>query len=267
MSLEPEPEPDPISPPPPLPPRPSRWPALALFVGGLLAGAGLLALALTLAGAMRPVAGDPPASDPPATAASPAGPLVTLPPIVAPSELTPTDLADGRSIGEADAPVEVQIWADYQCPYCARFSAQVEPLLVATYVETGQARLIFRDLAFLGEESRWAAVAAKLAEEQDAFWPFHDYLFANQLGENAGGFSLDRLQEMAGRIGLDMATFDAGLQLEAARQTFAEIRAEFEADAGALGIRSTPTIVVDGSVIEGTDWEAIRAAIDAALAG
>lgn len=266
MSLEP----DPISPavPPPPPPRPNRWPGVAIFAGGLLAGAGFLALILALTGTIQPVAEQTQASDAPATiAASPGGPLVTLPPIVAPSTLTPTDLAEGHTIGKADAPVDVEIWADYQCPYCARFSSQVEPLLVATYVETGQARLTFRVLAFLGEESRWAAVAAKLAEDQDAFWPFHDYLFANQLGENVGSYSLDRLQEMAGRIGLDMAAFDAGLQLDAARATFAELRAEFEADAGALGIRSTPTVVVNGTVVQGADWATVKAAIDAALAG
>ena len=248
-------------------PRPSRWPGVALFSGGLLGGAGLLALILTLTGAIQPMAESTTESDPPATlAASPGGPLVTLPPIVAPAALTPTELVDGRSIGKQDAPVEIEIWADYQCPYCARFSTEVEPMLVTTYVATGQARLTFRDLAFLGEESRWAAVAATLAEEQDAFWPFHDYLFANQLGENVGSFSPDRLQEMAGRIGLDMAAFDAGLQLDAARASFARIRGEFEADAGALGIRSTPTVVVNGTVIEGNDWATIKAAIDAALA-
>jgi len=138
---------------------------------------------------------------------------------------------------------------------------------VDTYVESGRARLVFRDLAFLGEESRWAAVAARLAEEQGAFWPFHDHLFANQQGENRGSFAIERLREIAGRVGLDRATFDAGLELEAARALFAEIRAEFETDAARLGIRSTPTVTVNGTVVDGNDWETVRAAIDGALTG
>jgi protein-disulfide isomerase len=249
-------------------PPPDRRPALALFVGGLLSGAALVVLGLSFSGVIGPDAGSPSSS---AASTAPSthvgGPLVTLPPIVTPSALTATELADGHALGSADAPVTVEVWADYQCPYCALFSTQVEPQLVAQYVASGQVRLVFRDLAFLGEESRWAAVAARLAEEQDAFWPFHDYLFANQLGENVGGFSVDRLQEIAGRVGLDREAFDAGLELDAARATFAEIRAGFEADASRLGIRSTPTIVVDGAVVEGNDLAAIRAAIDAALAG
>jgi protein-disulfide isomerase len=187
--------------------------------------------------------------------------------VASPSAFTPTDLADGQALGRADAPVTVEVWADYQCPYCALFSAQVEPQLIAQYVETGQVRLVFRDLAFLGEESRWAAVAAQLAAEQDAFWPYHDYLFANQLGENVGSFSIERLREIATLVGLDRAAFDDGLQLDAARATFAEIRTGFEADAARLGINSTPTVVVDGTPVERADLASVRAAIDAALDG
>jgi protein-disulfide isomerase len=194
------------------------------------------------------------------------GQLVTPPPVASPSAFTPTDLADGNALGAEDAPVTVEVWADYQCPYCALFTTQVEPGLIAQYVETGQARLVFRDLAFLGEESRWAAVAARLAEEQGAFWPYHDYLFANQMGENVGSYAIPRLQEIASLVGLDRSVFDAGLRLEAARETFDAIRTEFEADASRLGIRSTPTVVVNGTVVTGNDLAAIRAAIDAALA-
>ena len=236
----------------------SRGPAIALFLGGLLAGAGLLAVALSLAGVIRPTVAPSPAEL--------GGPLVTPPPVASPSAFTPTDLANGNALGDLEAPVTVEIWADYQCPYCALFSRQVEPQLIAQYVETGQVRLVFRDLAFLGDESRWAAVAARLAADQDAFWPYHDYLFANQLGENVGSFSVERLQRIATLVGLDRSAFDAGLALDAARATFAEIRTEFEADAARLGIRSTPTIVVDGTRLDANDLATIRAAIDAALA-
>jgi protein-disulfide isomerase len=248
-------------------PAPDRRPALALFAGGLLSGAAIVVLGLTLTGVIRPVAAEPTSSQPSAASAELAGgPLVTPPPIASPAAFTPTELAHGQTLGRANAPVTVEVWADYQCPYCALFTAQVEPQLIAQYVETGQVRLVFRDLAFLGDESRWAAVAARLAEQQDAFWPYHDYLFANQLGENRGGYSVDRLREIASQVGLDRDAFDAGLQLDDARATFARIRTEFEADAARLGIRSTPTIVVNDRVVEGNDLPSIRAAIDKALA-
>jgi protein-disulfide isomerase len=128
------------------------------------------------------------------------------------------------------------------------------------------ASLTFRHLAFLGEESHWAAVAADLAAEQGLFWPFHDYLFANQLGENAGGFELDRLLAMAEAAGLDMAAFRAGLVLDAARERFARINAQSREDAGALGINGTPSLVLDGELLRFDSFDQAIAAIDEAVA-
>ena len=223
----------------------------------------LLAGLLVVSGASVAVAQD--ATEPEATWA----PLVTeppMPPIVAPSVISPVELADGYTLGEPDAPVAIEVWEDFQCPFCQRFSVQVKPLIVQQYVETGKASLTFRNLAFLGEESRWAAVGADLAAEQDRFWPFHDYLFANLLGENVGSYDPDRLVTMAEAAGLDMDAFRAGLVLDQARERFALIEAEARQDAGALGIDSTPSIVLDGRLLEFQSFDEVFTAIDAAVA-
>jgi protein-disulfide isomerase len=89
-------------------------------------------------------------------------PLVTLPPIAEPPFMTPVGTADGFRLGAADAPVAIEVWEDFQCPFCQRFSFQIKPELVARYVETGQASLTFRQLPFLGGQSHRAAVAASL---------------------------------------------------------------------------------------------------------
>ncbi len=144
-------------------------------------------------------------------------PLVTPPPVVAPSVVSPAELADGYALGSPDAPVTVEVWEDFQCPFCQRFTLEVEPLLVERYVQDGDVRLVFRNLPFLGDESHWAAVAASLAADQDKFWPFHDYLFANLRGENRGSYSLDRFLEIGEAVGLDMDAFRRGLSLDNAR--------------------------------------------------
>ena len=133
-------------------------------------------------------------------------------------------------------------------------------------MKPGAARLVFRDLPFLGEESRWAAVAGRLAAQQGRFWLLHDYLFANQLGENVGSYTPERLMTMAQTAGLDMAPFIEGLQVPAARALFAEIQAEAMAGAGALGISATPTVVVNGVPLAAPDFASVSAAIEAALA-
>ncbi len=294
MSFSPDPEHQPAPAAPSPQPQPSEAPDIAtssaashvtadadadasrgrntlFFAGGLLSGAVGAVLALSLLGlvgtpATGESAGASAAASPAAGASASALALVTPPPIVTPATLTPTDLADGNVLGAGDAAVTVEVWADYQCPYCARFSADVEPQIIQAYVATGRVRLVFRDLAFLGDESRWAAVAARLAGQQGKFWPYHDYLFANQLGENVGSFDVARLKEIASRVGLDRSAFDAGMEIEAARALFAEIQSASEADATALGVHATPSVVVNGTLLEGNDWATVKAAIDAALA-
>jgi len=192
-------------------------------------------------------------------------PLVTQPPIVEPPILTPLELADGFALGSADAPVTVEVWEDFQCPFCQRFTFEIEPQIVERYVESGDVRLVFRNLAFLGDESHWAAVASSLAADQNKFWPLHDYLFANLQGENVGSYSLDRILTMAEAAGLDMDEFKAGLRLDNARERFAQIEAEARRDAGALGINATPTVTVDGVPLQAPDFETVAGAIDVAL--
>jgi protein-disulfide isomerase len=277
--MDPEHIPAPPQGPAPEPPPAAateRLPRFALFAAGALTGAVAMLLVLAVAGVLggRETGGTASTSTTPlpsagssSAAAGTSGALVTPPPVVAPPSFTPTALAEGHALGSADAPVTVEVWADYQCPYCARFSAQIEPQIISTYVTTGKVRFVFRDLAFLGDESRWAAVAARLAEQQGMFWPYHDYLFANQLGENVGSFDVARLEEIASKVGLDRSAFDAGLQLDAARTLFSEIQDDSQTDATRLGISATPTVVVDGTKLTGNDWNTIRTAIEAALAG
>jgi protein-disulfide isomerase len=193
-------------------------------------------------------------------------PLVTPPPVSTPQIWSPTDEVDGFSMGAADAPVVIEVWEDFQCPYCQRFTYEIEPSIVEQYVETGDVRLVFRNLAFLGDESQWAAVAGSLAADQNMFWPFHDYLFANFGGNESGSFHIDRLQEMGQNVGLDMDQFREGLALDNARARFTEIESEARADAYAMGINATPTVVVNGVPLQSPDFATVADAVDIELA-
>ncbi len=239
--------------------RPRARRAATLIAGLMVIGASLPV------GAQSPS----PAAIPPAPTTSPEttvpdltfAPLVTLPPIAVPPVRDTAAIEDGYSIGAPDAPVQMEVWEDFQCPYCARWTFQVEPLVLENLVKTGLVRLTFRPMAFLGEESRWAVVAADLAAEQNRFWPFHDILFANQLGENVGSFGLDRLLAVGEMAGLDMDAYRAGLVLDVARERFARIQAASNAGAQALGITGTPSVVVNGTRLEAPDFESIVAAV------
>ena len=59
--------------------------------------------------------------------------------------------------GRLDAPIRIEVFSDFQCPACKRFVSDAERQLKEEYVSKGQVRLVFRHMAFLGNESRWAA--------------------------------------------------------------------------------------------------------------
>ncbi len=183
-------------------------------------------------------------------------PAATLPPGVP---------QDGRSLGSSSAKVALDVWEDFQCPACGNFTNQIEPTIVERYVVPGTVRLTFHDFAFIGQESLDAASAARCAGAQGQFWPYHDWLYANQNGENEGQFSRDRLATIADRIGLDGAAWAACYD---GNTEHGAVTAE-TAQGQALGIRSTPTLFIDGKMVDlttFTSWDDLYKALDAAVA-
>jgi protein-disulfide isomerase len=137
----------------------------------------------------------------------------------------------------------------------------VKPSLIEEFVEPGLVRLEYRDYAFRGPEALRAAEAAACAEDQGAFWQYHETLFLNQ--RSPEGFSDARLKQIAETLGLDTAAFnqclDSGEKRAGIEQEIAEGQAQ--------GVDSTPTVFVNGVEAEWAPWETLRPAIEAALAG
>ena len=221
-------------------PRPAwRSPMVLTTLGTLVVGAVIVAILFVANGGLR-------------------SSRVILPAEVAAPAST---IIHGRSLGDPAAPVEIQVWSDFQCPSCQNFATQIEPLLRARYLRDGTARLVYRDFSFIGQESVDAAIAARVAEAQGvSFWAYHDLLFANQgAAENSGAFDRGRLLDVAVALGLDRARFEAGLSDP---QYAAAVRAE--TDAGRqLGVQSTPSLVIGGQLYPGVpNWTQLAALIE-----
>jgi protein-disulfide isomerase len=114
---------------------------------------------------------------------------------------------------------------------------------VESYVESGTLRIEWRDFPYLGQESVSAALAARAAQEQGKFWEYHDLLYENQ----SGGFSHERLVEMAREAGLDIEEFEADLTSGRYEEAVAR---DFQ-EGQRRGITGTPTFVINGEVLTG----------------
>ena len=195
----------------------------------------------------------------------PAGSFVQITPETHPLE-------NGKTIGDTNAKVEVQVYEDFQCPNCKTYADSIEKQLVdSSYITDGQAYYVFMQFPFLDsnsitKESHQAANASMCAMEQGRFWDYHDILFANQGAvENGGAYNNKRLQAFAESLGLNMDEFN---QCFNADKYATEIEADYQ-EGIAAGVKGPPTVIVNGQILTPgyvPTYDEITSAIDTALA-
>ncbi len=148
--------------------------------------------------------------------------------------------------GSLEAPVTIEEFSEFYCPYCARFTFNTLPQLVEEYVKKGLVKVVFRNFPVHGEPAILAALAGECAHEQGRFWEYHDRLFAAVFKENR---QLDAaaLIELAASLGLDGPAFQECLTSERYRENLEEDIAEGRQ----LGVRGTPTFSINGRLVVG----------------
>jgi protein-disulfide isomerase len=195
----------------------------------------------------------------------PAGDFVRITPVARP-------LADGKAMGNPNAPVTIEVFEDFQCPSCKGYTETIEKQLSeSNYISGGQVYYIFRQFPFIDsnsitKESHQAANASMCAMEQGQFWDYHDILFANQSGENQGSFNDKRLQAFAESLGLDMTAFNKCFN---ANTYSTQIQDDLQMGQN-YGVTGTPTVFLNGTLVtpgQVPTYDQLKAAIDAALAG
>ncbi|MCL3862276.1 thioredoxin domain-containing protein [Actinotalea sp. K2] len=161
-----------------------------------------------------------------------------------------------------DAPVVMVVYSDYQCPFCAVWAEQTQPTMLE-YVESGDLRIEWRDIAVFGPDSERAARAAYAAGLQGAFWEFHDALFAGGEKRAAADLTEEALVTLAGALDLDPDVFRADL---ASVEVDEAVKANAD-EAAAIGAFSTPSFLVNEQAVVGAQpTEVFIAAVEDALA-
>ena len=144
-------------------------------------------------------------------------------------------------LGDPDAPVTLVEYADFQCPYCARWALETFPALVREYVRPGKVKVVFNGVAIVGPDSVPPLKSAFAAGEQDRLWNFAELLFHNQGAENSGWITDDLLRSLGEAVpGLDVEKMLDGRETP---KVVEALSAAQEA-AAAAGIRSTPSFEI-----------------------
>lgn len=112
-------------------------------------------------------------------------------------KITATKLIENASpvLGDQNAPITILEWGDYQCTYCYRFHTTTLDVISAEYIQTGKAKLVFRDFPLNGPDSVLAAEAAYCAGEQGRYWEYHDEIYKNWAGERTGWVNRESLNK------------------------------------------------------------------------
>lgn len=161
-------------------------------------------------------------------------------------EVERRDAADPFADGEVDAPVGLVVFSDYQCPFCAKWSAETLPVM-REYAAKGQLRIEWRDLNIFGPDSRRAALGSYAAAQQGAFWEYHDALFADGKHRKGAELSEEALAELASSLDLDAGQFSQDLNSQQAADEI-DGNAQLGID---LGATSSPVFLLDGQPIVG----------------
>jgi protein-disulfide isomerase len=163
------------------------------------------------------------------------------------------------AFGKEGASVVVVVYSDFQCPYCAK---EAKVLRTSLKQEYGQkVRLYFRDFPLsIHPWSKDAAVAGRCIynQEPDAFWAYHDWIFENQSSITPENLETKIGEFLEGKAA-DAAKFSECFKNE---ETLKKVE-ESIAEGQAIGVSSTPTVLVNGRKLNGSpEWEQLKAILD-----
>jgi protein-disulfide isomerase len=177
--------------------------------------------------------------------------LISAPPL----PLQSISADDDPVRGNAAAAVTIVEFTDFQCPACAAMQPVLDEVM-KTY--GSRVKLVVRDFPLaMHANARKAAEAANAANAQGKFFEYTDLLFKRQ-----NALDVASLKKYASELGLNRVQFDAALD---GGKYAEEVRHDID-DGELYGIDSTPAIFINGSAVTEMSSDALRAAIERALA-
>lgn len=185
--------------------------------------------------------------------------------------------ADDPFIGNADAPVVMAYWSDYQCPFCKAVEVggipQITtppaiPTLIKNYVDAGKLKIVFKDFPFLGEDSVTAALYEHAIWElyPEKFYSWRKAMFNSQDEEGDQGFGNEDtvLKLIAAIPGMDAERVKA--KVAEKKDAYIALISANRDEAGTFGVTGTPAFVVGTKFISGAQSvSSFTAAIDPLL--
>ncbi len=156
-------------------------------------------------------------------------------------------------VGQANAPLTIAYWFDYQCPFCKENEVNNMGQLIKDYVDTGKVKIVYKDFSFLGADSdtlaHWARAVWQVAPTEFEAW--HAAVYANQGEENTGWATTAVIQKIT--AGVLTASQTAQVQ-QLATQNATQYQTEMNADkqeGEQDGVQGTPALLIGSQMVAG----------------
>ena len=174
------------------------------------------------------------------------------------------ELVKEMTLGDENAPVKVIEYASATCPHCKSFHVNTFKDVKANYIDTGKVHFTYREVYF-DRFGLWAGMVARCGGG-DNYFGIINLVFEQQSTWTKGETPLDiaeNLKKIGRTAGLTTDQLDACLQDEALAQAMIAV---YEDNAKADGIRSTPSFMINGTLVAGDQsYDAFSALIEAEL--
>jgi protein-disulfide isomerase len=169
----------------------------------------------------------------------------------------------GVGIGDPKAPVKVEVFEDFLCPFCRQFEAASRDDLRQAAID-GKAYVVYRPIAFLNEYSTRSLNAFGVVLDTSGgavALKFHDLLYENQPEESGTMPDDEWLIDKAVEAGADEAAIRPGIE----KLSFKQWMINGNDDASQRGVNSTPTVFVNGDQVSGSSIEDLAAQVQARI--
>jgi len=164
-------------------------------------------------------------------------------------------------VGKADAPVTIIEYASMTCPHCAAFHNSIYPQLKAKYIDTGKAKLIFREYP-LDDLAMAAAMLARCTGGEGPAGLIGDMFKRQEQWAFVRTNPVPKLFEMAKQAGFTQTSFDKCLTDQKLLDQITAIR---KRGSDVFKVNSTPSFFINGTRLNGGSLADFEKAIDPLL--
>jgi protein-disulfide isomerase len=157
------------------------------------------------------------------------------------ANLSLEDALNERILGDPAAPITIVEYSSLTCPHCRSFHEDVLPALMEAYIDTGKAKLVFRDFPLDGLALR-ASMMARCAPAK-RYFNFIEALFRSQSTWATNTNPMAALARVGKLGGMSQTDFDACMQNEA---LFDGILRSRQVAAVEFAVEASPTFIING---------------------